>query len=61
MHCSQCNRKLTSRTAVLTTELDLWGQPMQVQLCYECYSGRQERREPVNQTQPSLPGLEGEK
>jgi hypothetical protein len=61
MNCSQCNRKLTSRTTVLTTELDLWGEPMTTVLCLECYSGRQDRREPVQQVQPSLPGLEGEK
>jgi hypothetical protein len=39
MECSKCDLPLTPSTAVVTTEVDGWGEPEGVAVCQACYAG----------------------
>jgi hypothetical protein len=49
--CYNCGRTVNGRSAIETVDYDLWGDPMSVWLCRECYGAG------VSTVQPAQPAL----
>jgi len=49
--CYNCGRTVTNRSAIETVDSDLWGDPIPVRVCPECYG---DGAPPVQPAQPPL-------
>jgi hypothetical protein len=48
--CYNCGRPVSKRSAIETVDYDLWGDPMPVWLCRQCYGAGTSTVEPAQPT-----------